>query len=109
MDLDAAKAPLCDGMPDHLPDTAGIAPRMDAGEADEAAGVARRDPRHTCVRARIIGVLRSEDHSSVDSSSARPAQVWLDRRFGAPMVAKTFAFAGVTVTVDDHRRAPPEP
>src|SRR5689334_19789109 len=79
---------------------------MNESKTDQAVRMARHDSGHLRIRLRIIVMKQREDDSLVDARRTRPPQIRIQRRICVPWGSHAFAFAGVTVEIDDHPAIP---
>jgi hypothetical protein len=100
--LDPSKSPACHSMLDHLKYAPRISGCMDKNEADKPVGITRDNLGHLSVGLCIVAVEEGKHNRFVDSSRPGAPQIKVQWRVGVPGRGHQIAFAGVTVTVNDH-------
>jgi len=91
----------------HRKNAAGIALRVNEGESDESAWIARNQFRERLVRLSVVAVECGENDGLVNARGSLAAKIWLDRGFGIPWRSEPVALARMAAAIDDHRGASP--
>src|SRR5262245_63415658 len=75
---------------------------MDESETDQAGGVTRNDAGELRVGLGVVAVKSGKHDCLINPRSTGSPQILFNRRVGVPWRCQQVAFAGVTVSIDNH-------